>query len=150
MKIKFNWGTGIVIAMLLFMIFILSFVYKTIAIDKYEHHLVSEDYYKDELYYQEEIDKLNNASKLSENITLSNSSQGVTIQFPNNMDFNKIKGTIHFQRRSNYKLDFDKEIKLNDHFVIIPDSSLVSGKWIVKIDWQYNDEKYLLKESWFY
>ncbi len=150
MKIKFNWGTGIVIAMALFIVFILSFVYKTIAIDKYEHHLVSEDYYKDELYYQEEIDKLNNASKLSENITLSNSSQGITIQFPENLDFNKIKGTIHFLRRSNYKLDFDKEIKLNDHFIIIPDSLLVSGKWIIKIDWQYNDEKYLLKESWFY
>jgi len=150
MKIKFNWGTGIVIAMALFIVFILSFVYKTIAIDKYEHHLVSEDYYKDELYYQEEIDKLNNASKLSENITLSNSSQGITIQFPENLDFNKIKGTIYFLRRSNYKLDFDKEIKLNDHFIIIPDSLLVSGKWIIKIDWQYNDEKYLLKESWFY
>ncbi len=44
MKIKINWGTGIVIAMVLFIIFILSFVYKTIAVDKYEHHLVSEDY----------------------------------------------------------------------------------------------------------
>jgi len=150
MKIKINWGTGIVIAMVLFMIFILSFVYKTIAVDKYEHHLVSEDYYKDELYYQKEIDKLNNAAKLSENITLSNSEKGITISFPQDKDFNKIKGKIHFQRRSNLKLDFEKEIKLSDHFIIIPDSLLVSGKWIIKIDWQYNDEEYLLKESWFY
>ena len=150
MKIKFNWGTGIVIALVLFMIFILSFVYKTIAIDKYEHHLVSEDYYKDELYYQKEIDKLNNASKLAENITISNSEKGITISFPQDKDFNKINGTIYFMRRSNIKLDFEKEIKLSDHFIIIPDSLLVSGKWIIKIDWQYNDEEYLLKESWFY
>ncbi len=150
MKIKINWGTGIVIAIVLFMIFILSFVYKTIAIDKYEHHLVSEDYYKDELYYQKEIDKLNNAAKLSENIALSNSEKGITISFPQDKDFNKIKGTIYFMRRSNIKLDFEKEIKLSDHFIIIPDSLLVSGKWIIKIDWQYNDEEYLLKESWFY
>ena len=150
MKIKINWGTGIVIAIVLFMIFILSFVYKTIAIDKYEHHLVSEDYYKDELYYQKEIDKLNNAAKLSENIALSNSEKGITISFPQDKDFNKIKGTIYFMRRSNIKLDFKKEIKLSNHFIIIPDSLLVSGKWIIKIDWQYNDEEYLLKESWFY
>ena len=150
MKIKINWGTGIVIAIVLFMIFILSFVYKTIAIDKYEHHLVSEDYYKDELYYQKEIDKLNNASKLAENITISNSEKGITISFPQDKDFNKINGTIYFMRRSNIKLDFEKEIKLSDHFIIIPDSLLVSGKWIIKIDWQYNDEEYLLKESWFY
>jgi len=150
MKIKINWGTGIVIAIVLFMIFILSFVYKTIAIDKYEHHLVSEDYYKDELYYQKEIDKLNNAAKLSKNIALSNSEKGITISFPQDKDFNKINGTIYFMRRSNIKLDFEKEIKLSDHFIIIPDSLLVSGKWIIKIDWQYNDEEYLLKESWFY
>ena len=30
-------------------------------IEDYNHHLVSKDYYKDELHYQEEIDKLNNA-----------------------------------------------------------------------------------------
>ena len=150
MKIKFNWGTGIVVAMVLFMTFILSFVYKTIAIDKYEHHLVSEDYYKDELYYQKEIDKLNNASKLSENITLSNSEKGITIHFPEDKDFNLIKGMIFFQRRSNHKLDFDKEIKLTSHSITMPDSLLVSGKWIVKIDWQYKEKEYLLKESWFY
>jgi len=150
MKIKFNWGTGIVIAMILFMTFILSFVYKTIAIDKYKHHLVSEDYYKDELYYQKEIDKLNNASKLSENITLSNSKKGITIHFPEDKDFNQIKGMIFFQRRSNHKLDFDKEIKLISHSITMPDSLLISGKWIVKIDWQYKEEEYLLKESWFY
>ena len=55
MKIKINWGTGIAIAIALFIVFILSFVYKTIFIEKYEHHLVSEDYYKDELHYHELI-----------------------------------------------------------------------------------------------
>lgn len=55
MKIKFNWGTGIVIAMVLFMTFILTFVYKSLT-PQYTHDLVSEDYYKDELLYQKEID----------------------------------------------------------------------------------------------
>lgn len=150
MKLKFNWGTGIVIAMVLFMTFILSFVYKTIAIDKYEHHLVSEDYYRDELYYQEEIDKLNNAAKLPENVILKNSEKGITIHFPEDKDFKQIKGTISFQRRSNEKLDFDQEINLTSHTIIIPDSMLVSGKWIIRIDWQFEKEEYLLKESWFY
>ncbi|NOQ92040.1 MAG: cytochrome C oxidase Cbb3, partial [Flavobacteriaceae bacterium] len=47
MKIKINWGTGIVIAMLMFMTFILTFVYKSLT-QEYTHELVSEDYYKDE------------------------------------------------------------------------------------------------------
>lgn len=150
MKIKINWGTGIVIAMVAFMVFILSFVYKSIAIEKYGHELVSEDYYKDELYYQQEIDKLNNANKLVQNITLNNSAKGITIKFPGDKDFEKIKGTIFFQRLSNEKLDFEQEINLESNSVLIPDNILVSGKWIIRIDWTFEKETYLFKESWFY
>lgn len=150
MKIKFNWGTGIVIAIALFMIFILSFLYKSIAVDKYEHHLISEDYYKDELHYQEEIDKLNNASKLTTNITLVNSKEGITINFPEDKDYQKINGNVVFLRLSNDKLDFEKKIDLKNHTMLIPDSLLISGKWIIRVDWQYDNEEYLLKESWFY
>ncbi len=150
MKIKFNWGTGIVIAMVAFMVFILSFVYKTIAVEKYQHQLVSEDYYKDELHYQQEIDKLNNAVKLTQNIVLSNTENGVTIQFPEDMDFTKISGTILFQRLSNEKLDFSQDIKLEGNSQIIPKEKLVAGKWIVRVEWNYNDQEYLFKESWFY
>ena len=150
MKIKFNWGTGIVVAMVAFMIFILSFVYKTIAIDKYEHQLVSEDYYKDELHYQQEIDKLNNAAKLTRNIELSNTGNGVKILFPEDMDFTKISGTILFQRLSNDKLDFSQGIQLTNNSQVITEEKLVEGKWVVRIEWNYNNQEYLFKESWFY
>ena len=150
MKIKINWGTGIVIAIVLFITFILSFVYKTLFMEEYEHHLVSEDYYKDELHYQEEIDKLNNAKYLTENLILSNTEQGIIIQFPKDKDFNKIEGKVNFLRRSNDKLDFEKKIDLSSHSMLIEDSILVKGKWEIRVDWQYNDEEYLLKESWFY
>lgn len=150
MKIKINWGTGITIAIILFIAFILSFVYKTIFIEKYEHHLVSDDYYKDELHYQEEIDKLNNAIYLTENVSLSNTEKGIIIQFPKDKDFNNIEGKVNFLRRSNHKLDFEKIIDLSSDTMLIEDSMLVSGKWEIRVDWQYNDEEYLLKESWFY
>ncbi len=150
MKIKFNWGTGIVVAMVAFMIFILSFVYKTIAVDKYQHQLVSEDYYKDELHYQQEIDKLNSAAKLTQNIVLNNSSDGVTINFPQDLDYTKISGEILFQRLSNEKLDFNEKIKLEGNSQLISNDKLVAGKWVVRIEWNYNDEEYLYKESWFY
>lgn len=150
MKIRINWGTGITIAIVLFIAFILSFVYKTIFIEEYEHHLVSDDYYKDELHYQEEINKLNNAGYLTENISLSNTEEGIIIQFPKDIDFNKIEGTVNFLRRSNNKLDFEKKIDLSSNSMLIEDNILVSGKWEIRVAWQYNDEEYLLKESWFY
>jgi len=149
MKIKINWGTGIFIAIVLFMTFILSFFYRSFS-PELRHDLVSEDYYKDELHYQEDIDKVNNALKLEKNIALNNSSKGINILFPENMEYRKITGNIFFQRLSNKKLDFTKSIALESSNELIPDSLLVSGKWVIRIDWQYNGEKYLLKENWLY
>ncbi len=150
MKFRLNWGTGIVIAMLSFMIFILSFVYKSLAMEEYQHELVSEDYYKDELHYQEEIDKLNNSHSLEQDIVLTNSKEGVLVSFPKNIVQESIVGSIYFQRLSNEKLDFTEQIKLTGHQQMIPVEKLVSGKWIVKIDWETGQDKYLFKESLFY
>lgn len=150
MKLRFNWGTGIVIAMLAFMIFILSFVYKSVAMDEYQHELVSEDYYKEELHYQEEIDKLNKSKSLSQDIVLTNSKEGITISFPKEIDQESIAGSIYFQRLSNSKLDFREEIELTGNQQLVSAEKLVSGKWIVKIDWEVGKDKYLFKDSWFY
>ena len=150
MKLRFTWGTGIFLAMLAFMIFILSFVYKSIAMDEYQHELVSEDYYKEELHYQEEIDKLNNSNSLSQNIKLVNSKEGILVNFPKDIAEASIVGSIYFQRLSNEKLDFTEQIRLTDHHQLIPVEKLVSGKWIVKIDWEAEQEQYLFKETWFY
>ena len=45
---KLNWGTSIVIAFGLFMIFILQFVFKVQSSNQYDHEMVTEDYYKKE------------------------------------------------------------------------------------------------------
>jgi len=150
MKIKINWGTAMVIAMVLFIVFILQFVYRSIAVDKYEHHLVSEDYYKDELYYQQEIDKMNNASKLTQNVKVDRVGEGMLVSFPYEMNFSKITGIVYFQRPSDERLDFQREILLSEHIMLITDDKLINGKWKVKIDWKYGDDEYLFKEAIFY
>ncbi|MCF6181889.1 FixH family protein [Lutibacter sp.] len=147
MKIKFTWPMGIVLALASFMIFILSFVYKATFVPKYGHHLVSEQYYKDELNYQKEIDKLNSAANLKIDVFISHVDEGLIIKFPSEFDTKKIKGSIKFQRPSNYKLDFQIPIYLiNNEFLIVKDK-LVDGIWNVKIDWQVGDKKYLFKQN---
>lgn len=152
MKIKWNWGTGIVIAMVLFMAFILQFVYRASMVAKYEHSLVSEDYYKDEIHYQEEIDKVNKGTALKENISVIQNENGLLIRFPKEFEASSLSGTVYFQRLSNEKLDFSKDIKdnLSDHTIFISDEQLVDGKWELKIDWKVKEESYLYKETLFY
>jgi len=150
MKFKISWPTGIVISLSAFIIFILSFVYKATFVPQYDHHLVSDDYYKDEMNYQQEIDKLNKAAALKEDVTLIKVSEGLLIKFPSEFDAKKITGTISFQRPSNNKIDFQFPIKLIASNYLISNEKLVEGRWNAKIEWTINGTTYLFKEKLMY
>ena len=147
---KMNWGTGIVIAMISFIVFILTFVYRSVAVDDYQHELVSEDYYKDELLYQQEIDKMNKASELEANLSLSRTSEGLVVYFPAELDASKISGTVRLQRPSNKNLDIELAIDLDGNELLIPEDRLVSGKYQVIIDWKHGGAECLFKDEIFY
>ncbi|AMC09932.1 hypothetical protein Lupro_01065 [Lutibacter profundi] len=149
-KFKISWPTGIIIAIISFVIFILSFVYKATFIPAYDHHLVSDDYYKDELNYQQEIDNQNRGAKLKENVTIKKEASGLTIYFPSEFEPTQISGTIYFQRPSNDKIDFNLPIKLITNKYLLTDKNLVEGRWNVKIEWTVNKNTYLFKEKIMY
>ena len=50
---KINWGTGLVIGMVLFISFILFFVYRMTTDNDLEHDLVTEGYYQKEMELQD-------------------------------------------------------------------------------------------------
>jgi len=147
MKAKIIWPLGIVIALASFIIFILSYVYKATFVDKYDHHLVSEEYYKDELKYQGEINKLENANALESDVSLTRSSNGVLLHFPTSMDGKNIKGTVYFVRLADENFDFQESISLENNTLLIQNEKLVAGRWNVKIDWSYNGTLYLFKDK---
>ena len=144
---KINWGTGIVLAFLGFISFIMYFIITMNVDKKYEHDLVTEDYYAEELDYQNDINKLENSKKLSENISYKKTEEGLVIYFTNNLDPEKITGKVFLYRPSNKQLDFDTAISSSKPYLLIPDKRLVDGRWNIKIDWQYKGISYLFKES---
>ena len=144
---KINWGTGIVIAMALFISFILYFVIAMTTDKDYNHDLVVEEYYKKELVYQEEIDAEENLNSLSTRIVGEKVENGWQISFPKEIQDSKIKGTVFLYRPSNKQLDFDFPIVLSGSNLLIPDESLLDGRWNITVDWEYDGESYLYKES---
>ncbi|SHI29754.1 FixH family protein [Algibacter luteus] len=144
---KISWGTGIVLAFIGFISFIMYFIVTMNIDDKYNHDLVSDDYYGDELIYQKDIDKLQNSETLESNIGYEKTAEGLLIKFPETLDYNEIKGTLFLYRPSNKQLDFDTAISLSNSNLLIPDKRLVDGRWNIKIDWQYKGKSYLYKES---
>lgn len=144
---KINWGTGIVIAFGLFILFILSFVYKVQSNQKYDNELVTDDYYKKEATVQADIEKKQNANALKNIVVIKKIEEGIEVQFPSDFDYSKIKGKVSLYRPSSQKLDFEINISLSSPHLLIPKSNLTGGLWDISVDWNYNDIEYLNKET---
>lgn len=142
---KINWGTGIVIAIVCFISFILYLVISMITQPEFNHDLVVEDYYGQELQFQADLDHEENAKTLKTNVKWEKTDTGIVIQFPNDLDYKLIKGNMFLYRPSNKQLDFEIPISLSNHNLLIPDKRLLDGRWNIKIDWQYNQKAYLYK-----
>lgn len=144
---KINWGTGIVLAIVSFVTFIL-FLVITMSTDKaYSHDLVTEEYYKTELEFQEQLDKEINARNLSENLNIEKTAEGLLISFPEELDPSAIKGKMFLYRPSNKQLDSEIPLSLSSHQLLVPDNRLVGGRWNIHIDWTYGKESYFYKEE---
>lgn len=140
---KWNWGKGIALAIAAFMGFILYFVIKVQSDSTYDNELVADDYYKQEIEFQQEIDKKQNTANLKEKVTVETSQEGIQITFPQGLKPEEIKGKISLYRPSNQKLDFERPISLSTSHLLIPKNDLVDGRWDISIDWSYQDQEYL-------
>ena len=148
---KINWGTAIVIAFVLFISFILFFVVKASTDKKYDYHLVSKEYYKDELNYQNDIDNYNNTKELGIEIRIEKTSKGIEINFPASFQTENIQGNVSLYRPSNQSLDKNIPFVLSERTtLLIPDQMLVGGRWDIKVSWSENNKEYLYKKEFVY
>lgn len=148
---KINWGTGIVVAFVLFIAFILFFVVTATTNSDYDFSLVSEKYYENELTFQEEINKYQNTKKLGVILKFSRTDEGVLVQFPKNfkVDNNQIK--ISLYRPSNQRLDSEfSPIFSSVSTLLIPSKMLLDGRWDIKLSWKQKDKEYLYKKEFIY
>lgn len=141
-----SWGWKIVFVYSAFVVMTLSMV---IYFMGHKVDLVAEDYYKQEIEYQQQIDKMSNSKSLKEPIgfEFSYTQRTVKLNFPSGDLQNGLKGNIHFYRPSDSSLDRQIEVKPDENGEqLISVSSLNKGLWKVRISWTaagtaYFDEK---------
>ena len=102
-----------------------------------------EEYYKQELKFENQMKKQQNASDMSEKIEINTSEEGIKITFPSNLDSSLIKGKVSLYRPSNKKLDFEVPISLSGTHLLIPKNTLVGGRWDISIDWTFDGKEFL-------
>ena len=144
---KFNWGTGITLAIVGFISFIMYFVVSMSTDKKMAHDLVTEEYYKKELDFQGRLDRELNAQNLVENISIEKTAAGLLIRFPEDLEFQNIEGHVFLYRPSNKQLDVEIPLSLSSHQMLIPEKHLLAGRWNIEINWNYFEENYFFKEE---
>lgn len=135
------------IAFVAFITFILSFVYLMFTDEKYEYDLVVEEYYKQEVGFQDELNAEKDANALAENVVITSIPDGVLIHFPVEADTLKIDGLITFYRPSGKGLDFTRKILIKNREMFISKKFLVEGRWDVSVRWKYDGVNYLTKKK---
>ncbi|MBX9851322.1 MAG: FixH family protein [Cytophagaceae bacterium] len=140
---KINWGYSVAFAFIGFAAFI---IYMVMQAYKQDINLVSEDYYAKEIKYQEQMDKMNNAYDIKDQIVITQNEKRVTIGFP----ISKAEGTVNFLRPSDEKKDLKKNIKLNNnneqHF---NKEEFHRGLYKVQLDWEHDNKKYFVEKNLF-
>lgn len=147
---KINWGTAIVLSIISFMTFIIVLVVTMTNNKNFNHDLVTEEYYKQELSFQDQLDREKNAQNLVTNIQTEVTDDGFRISFPREMEYSVIKGNLRLYRPSNKAQDFTIPVALVAHQMIIPGKYLEKGRWNIEIDWSYEEENYYYKKEFTY
>ena len=142
---KINWGTGIFLAYTLFAVALFWFVYQS---TKQDNSLVVDNYYEQDLQYQQQYERMQRANSLSApvKVQFDQPAAAVVITFPE--EVSAPSGSIHFYRPSDQRFDFRADLAVDElHRQLIPVKGKLGGRWIVKILWEEDGQEYYVERD---
>lgn len=138
-----NWGKCIIVAFVLFAGFIATLV--TVCM-RQEVSLVSKEYYKEELAYQEHIVRINNANDLIEKPIIKGVGDFIEVDFN---QFDRVeKGELKLFRPSDSNMDKSFPIPANEASKqIFSVKDLHPGLYRARMSWIMNGKEYYIETS---
>jgi hypothetical protein len=107
------------------------------------YDLVSNEYYKDELLYQQVIDGASRANQLSSRATITQQNVALTLQLPAEMQQKTVTGSLWFYSADDSRKDKKIPLQLNDNAVqTINSKQFIPGNYTAKIRWESNGTSY--------
>ena len=141
----FNWGHKVMLGFGAFAGMMLYLVFQCVQ-TKYD--LVSKEYYKDELQYQQVIDGASRANQLSQQVSVVQTSNDIIIRLPNEMRNTSVTGSILFYCADNAQKDIRMALQVNaDAVQHINAGSFIPGNYTAKISWQGKGQLYYTEQS---
>lgn len=142
---KFNWGHGIALVLIIFAASILVFVF---VASKQKNELVTEKYYEKAVAYQQRIDAEKNALDQNADVKYNISSGQLMLTLGRSMS--NANGTFQFYRPDNAGKDFNTLFQVNDtgfYSATIP--QLTRGQWKVNVSWNIDSLEYFYEKKIF-
>lgn len=140
---KVNWGTKIALTYSAFVLFIIGMVYLSFG-EKFD--LVTEDYYAQELQFQDKIDAKTRLDRLDEKLKTGIENGSLAIYFPHD-SLAEIEGKIHCFRPSDESKDFVIEASPHQNKQLIPLERFSKGKYLIKIEWTSDQQEYYTEKT---
>jgi hypothetical protein len=140
MKVKFSWGTGIFIFIVLFLLANAVVIFLSF---QERNDLVTEEYYPQGLEYQKQIDRFANSKALLSKIEISEDKDVLVITYPEALKGKGVKGRVVFFRPSDERADYSDSIMFDSAMVQrIPLQKMIKGKYIAKFFWTMEEKEY--------
>jgi hypothetical protein len=134
-----NWGKGIALAMACF-IGMMAFFFVKAA--QSPEPLVTEDYYAEELVYQQRIDATQRADALEAPVQFEATRTGLRLRFPASVSGAPIQGRLKLLRMDAPEHDRDIVVEHVQGGIFTTATTLLSGPYAAQLDWSAGDTTY--------
>ena len=141
------WPYAIIATFVLFAAYIGSMVQQAMRTNV---ELVSPDYYKQELAFQQRIETVARTAALPSPVLVhyNEDAQRLTLQLPATLAGQAVRGQVHFFRPSDQKLDFALPLlPAADLVQRINTSKMRPGYWRVRLDFTAGGQAYFLEKN---
>lgn len=118
-------------------------MYLVVGAFQEDFYLTSEDYYQQELQFEDQILATENAGRLESLPAFSSDQKNIYLSFEKG--FEPESGSLQFYRPDNANLDATFELENGN--TTIAKEGLVAGRYIAKIRWKKSDKSYYLEQE---
>jgi hypothetical protein len=141
---KLNWGHGIFITLTLFVGMMAWFMVRAIGNPE---ELVAEDYYQQELKYQERIERMDHATAAGEAVITEVSPGSLALQFPASVKGKVITGSVNVLKPNDSRADRTVPLVVDTAGRCVLDTrEWMKGRYQIDVEWSVEGVQHLSED----
>lgn len=142
--IKLNWGYKIA---LVYLVFVAGIIYLVVQASRQNIDLVTENYYAEEIQYQQRINEKNNTQLLSAPLDVQVQQGVLTLSFPKEFSQKELKGQVVLYCPSDAQKDLSRNLQTENNTMKISLPQQNQGFHQLKVKWEAEGVKYYFEKN---